>query len=154
MSRSEKQKKNNFNALDVMIVLFLVLALLGVAGRILLDRHNSGGIEERKVSFTMVVPEIKAGQMTKGAVLYTESGNTLGTIAAIDRVLGEDASAEAETTGQYVLLSGVLSIRGYEQKDGVFCTLDGEELRINTSFTLKNGQNVHFYISDIVKNGQ
>ena len=153
MNRAEKQKKNHFNAVDVMIVLFLVLALLGVTGRILLDRHNSSGIETRQIAFTMVLPEIKAEQMTSGATLYTEVGNTLGSIVRIDRVLDESTEEEAPA-GQYVLLSGALSVRGYERKDGVFCTLDGEELRINTSFSLKNGQNVYFYISDIVKNGQ
>ena len=154
MSETKTKKPGRINALDVMLVLLLVLVILGVAGRIFLDRYNSKGIEIREINYTLVLPESKAEQIKVGEVLYTESGNKLGSIVSIDRYQSEGDGLEDVVKGKYILFSGRLSVRGYEQKNGVFYTMDGEELRINTEISLKNGKNVYFYINDIVKNGQ
>ncbi len=151
MTTTENKKQGSFNALDVTIVLLLVLTVLGIAGRILLDRHNSKGLEERQISFTCVMPESKVHEMDVGAKLYTASGNKLGSVVSVEECVTEDKS---EVDAGYVLITGMLDVSGYEQKNGVFCTANGEELRINTELFLKNGKNVHFYINDIVKNGQ
>lgn len=151
MTRAENNKKGNFNALDVTIVLLVVLTVLGIAGRIFLDRHNSKGLEERQISFTCVMPESKVHELDEGAKLYTASGNKLGNVVSVEECVTEN---DSEVGMGYVLITGILNVSGYEQKNGVFCSADGEELRINTELSLKNGKNVHFYINDIVKNGQ
>ena len=150
MSKTTGKSPKHFNALDVTLVLLAVLVVMGLAGRILLDRHYSSKVENRTVSYTMVLPESKAENMALGSILVTASGDKLGEIMTIDSYQSE----EPAVAGSFVLMTGTVTVRGYEQKNGVFCTLDGEELRINTEISLNLGQNVHFYINDIVKNGQ
>ena len=63
MSQSNKDMKRRFNALDVTAVLLVLLVVLGIAGRILLDRRNSQGMETREIGFTCIVEEKESGKM-------------------------------------------------------------------------------------------
>ena len=136
-----------------MIILLSVLLVLGGVARILLDRKQSSGIENRIVSFTCTLPAGDASQLAAGSMLYTEDDNLLGTVSDI-RSTEEWQEGFGDNTENYTVVTGTLTVRGYQTKSGVFCTTNGEELRINTVLNLKNGEGCRLYINNIVENGQ
>ena len=146
-------KKKRFNALDVMIVLFVILLIAGAGTRIYLDRRNSDGVEQRTVVFTCIIPEEDEMMIAAGNILYEPSGSELGSVQKIDEcVMISETFSDEEV--KYVSVTGSMVVKGYKLKNGVFCTMDGTELRINTTLNIKSGENLRFYIDDIVENGQ
>ncbi|MBE6638401.1 MAG: hypothetical protein E7616_02955 [Ruminococcaceae bacterium] len=147
------KKKVRFNVLDVAIILFIILLLFGLTGRILLDRRHSKNIEERTVFFTVVVSEKDAQQIEADKTLYTEKGEKLGKITNVHQIT-ISSETFGDTINKYVSVSGDMQVKGYEDLKGVFYTSDGELLRVNTYVSLNFGQPVQLYINDIVENGQ
>ena len=153
MSQNKKGKKRRFNALDVSIVFLVLLVMLGIAGRIVLDRRNSRGMETRTVSFTCMVAKDEADRIAAGSVLKDARGNE---VAVITEFLGTTIynETEGQTETKYHCVTGNMTVRGYEAKNGVFYSASGLLLRMNTTLSLYNGGEMQFYINDIVKNGQ
>ena len=153
MSNEKKEKKRRINGLDITIILLVILVALGSAGRIVLDRVNSRGIEERTVSFTCTLPQDELDILAVGNTLTDASGNEMGSVTEIhDTVLLTETVGESKV--KYYRVTGEMLVKGYEAKDGVFYTVNGEEMRINTTFSLGTGKNLTFCLNDIVKNGQ
>lgn len=153
MSQTKTNKKHRFNALDFTIVLLVLLVCLGIAGRIILDRRNSRGMETRTISFTCTLAEEDAGDIVPESVLKDGQKNSVAEVVSI-----EQTSVYTETEGDavktYHRITGSMTVRGYEGKDGIFYSKNGTALRINTSISLYVDSEIQFYINDIVKNGQ
>lgn len=153
MSRTNKEKRRRLNALDITIVLLVFLVMMGIAGRIILDRRNSSGMEDRTVSFTCTIPADKAERIAVGSVLKDDLGNDVAKVAEIleTKLL---TKTEGGTVTEYRCVTGNMTVRGYVTKNGVFHSKSGLVLRINTTVSLHNTEQMQFYINDIVKNGQ
>lgn len=148
-----EKKKHRYNALDVTIVLLVILLLFGAVGRILLDRRNSKGLQEMKLLFTCRVAEHEKDEFALGKTLYSDSGEKLGSIIKItDTVMASET--KGEVIEHYLVITGELLFKGYSTGNGIICTTYGEQVRINTHISLKNGTNVQLYVNDIVENGQ
>ena len=153
MSQPKTNKKHRFNALDFSIVLLVFLVCMGIAGRIILDRRNSDGMETRTVSFTCTLEENDAEFIAPESVLKDERKNTVAEIVSVLETT-EFVQTEGNTVKTYHRITGNMTVRGYEGKDGVFYSKNGTALRINTSISLYGEAKIQFYINDIVKNGQ
>ena len=153
MSDSQKMKKKRFNALDVAVVLLIFLVMLGIAGRVVLDRRNNRKMETRTVSFTCILPNEDADRLQVGSTFKDERGNKLGTLTEIVETVVYSHS-KGESTDEYYSITGNMTVRGYEGKDGVFYSANGLCFRMNTNVNVRNGIELCLYINDIVENGQ
>lgn len=153
MSDTAMKKKHSYNALDVTVVLLVILLLIGAVGRVLLDRRNSKGLQDMTISFTCVVSEFDKELFTVGKTLYSENGEKLGSITRITNTVSA-SETNGDEVDRYFVITGDLSFKGYNTRNGVTCTTYGEPIRINTHISLKNGTNVQLYVNNIVENGQ
>ena len=119
----------------------------------MLDRVNSRDVVTKNVSFTCILPKDDISIVSVGNVLFDANEEAVGGISEIyQTTLITDTVGDTEE--KYYRVTGLLLVEGYETKDGVFYTMGGQEMRINTTFSLGYGDNVYFYLDDIVENGQ
>lgn len=153
MNKMNPSKKRSLNVIDVMLMVLALLLVLGVAARVLLDRRYSDKTEERTISFTMILPANEAQTLMQGSVVRLSSGQKLGSIETIVRAVSIHEMTGADLVKR-TAVTGQLTVLGYVDKTGVFCSMDGIKLRINDCLTLENGADYRFYIDNIVENGQ
>ena len=153
MTEATQVKNKRFNALDFTIVLLVFLIVLGIAGRIILDRYHSSGMETRTVAVTFVVEKEDANQFDVGSVFKDSMGNKIGTIVQITETT-VFSQTEKELTNEYHRVTANMTVRGYQANDGVFYSASGLCLRLNTTVTVYSGIEMQLYINDIVENGQ
>ena len=153
MSDMNTTKRRGLNAVDVTLVVLGLLLILGVAARVLLNRQYSHNIEQRTILFTWILPTNDAQALTQGSEVRLSSGEKLGSIAQIDSAISVHETL-AQDLVKRTAVTGQLIVKGYVDKNGVFCSMDGTALRINDRLALQNEKDCWFYIDNIVENGQ
>ena len=157
--------KRRISAIDVLIVLLLLAAVVGVGFKVFAGNVGlfAGETQEYYVSYVVEGADSQISKyITEGSGFYTEDGTAFGTVTG-DVITTPAKIYNMNSNGEYVVsyssggekedISGTFLVRASETEKGIVCGEKYISAGMRVSLT-GNGVSVEILITDVVKASQ